>query len=904
MPSKQPADKKLYLIDGSSYIYRSFYAIRNLSNSKGMPTNAAYGFTSMLVKIMRDVNPEYIVMVFDMPAPTFRKELFNEYKANRKEMPDELKPQIAYIKEIARAYNIPVEEKSGFEADDIIGTLAQKAEKEGFSVVIITGDKDLAQIVTDKITLWDTMKETTTTLAEVKERFGATGENVTDVFALMGDASDNIPGVHGIGEKTAVELIKQFSTLDNLLKNVDQIKKEKLKQMLSDPANIEMAHLSKKLATIKTDLPYGKIEDYKPGTPDVDKLRVLFTELEFSKFLKELAPAKNISYEDYHLVITEEDFDNLISDLKKAHEFAVDLETNSLDIVSAEIVGISLSFKEHQAFYIPLRHDYEGAPKQLPADMVIAKLKPILEDPAKRKIGQNLKFDMQILRNAGVIMSAPFDDIMIASYLINPAKHNHNLEDIANEYLSHQMITYKDVVGTGKKEITFNKVDINRATEYSAEDADVTYLASKKLLPLLAEANLNKIYEELEIPLVAILADIELNGVKIDMDFLKELSAEFNKKLELLKTSIYQLAGKEFNIDSPKQLQEILFTDLQLPAGKRIKTGFSTDNDTLSKLADKHELPAKILEYRGFSKLMNTYVDAFPLLINPKTGRLHTSYNQTVAATGRLSSSNPNLQNIPIRTEEGRRIREAFVPEKGRILISADYSQIELRLLAHCSQDQTLLDAFANDQDIHTRTAAELFSVNEDLISEDMRRTAKTINFGIIYGMSAHGLASALSISHGLAQSYIDSYFAKYPGVKTYMEKSITDAREKGYVITLFGRKRALPDINNPNKVVREFAERVAINAPLQGTAADLMKLAMINVHRKLIKESFKTKMILQVHDELVFETPVKEESKIIALVRREMEHVHSDFNVDLTVPIKVDVSKGPNWADLKTVKE
>lgn len=911
-------DKKIFLIDGSSYIYRSFHAIRNLSSSKGLPTNAIYGFTTMLMKILRETKPEYIVVVFDAPGPTFRKEMYHEYKANRPDMPDELKPQIAYIKEIVRTYNIPSEEKSGYEADDIIGSIARKAEKDGFSVVVITGDKDLTQIVSDKITLWDTMKDKYIGPADVKERFGVTGDKVTDVFALMGDTSDNIPGVYGIGEKTAVELIKEFSSLENLLQNIDKVKKDKLRESLTNPDNQKQARLSKELSTIKCDLAFIKeIDSYRPGEPDTEKLKKLFQELEFTKFIKGLPPVKNISYDDYHLIVDEKEFDNLIYELKKTKEFAIDLETTSLDIISAEIVGISISFKEHQAFYIPLRHNYIGAPltgqgsleqsrqgpEQLPVNLVISKLKPILEGSAHIKIGQNIKFDMQVLNQSGIKLANPIYDIMIASYLINPARRGHSLEEIAQEYLGHQIITYKDVVGTGKKEITFDKVDVNRAKDYSAEDADVTFLASKILLPRIEKEGLNELYEKLEIPLIEVLAVMETTGVKIDTELLGILSKEFQEKIERLEKVIYKSAGKEFNIDSPKQLQEVLYKDLKLPATRRIKTGFSTDNDTLSKLAYKHELPAKILEYRSFAKLVNTYIDALPQLINSKTGRVHTSYNQTITATGRLSSSNPNLQNIPVRTEEGRRIREAFIPEKGHILISADYSQIELRLLAHFSQDKSLLNAFDTNQDIHTRTASELFSVSEDMVSTDMRRLAKTINFGIIYGMSAHGLAAELGISHGLAQSYIDNYFVRYPGVKSYIDHSIKEAHEKGYVATLFGRKRPLAEINSPNKTMREFSERVAVNTPLQGTAADLMKLAMINIHKRLLKDNLVTKMILQVHDELVFEVPNNEEKEITSIIRQEMENITSDFKVELTVPLRVDISRGKNWTDMKLIK-
>jgi DNA polymerase-1 len=744
--------------------------------------------------------------------------------------------------------------------------------------------------------------------------------------------------------------------MDNVLKNPDKVKKEKLRENIVKFA--DQARLSKELATIKTDVPVEiKMDDLKPKPYDLDKLRELFTELEFSKFLKELTPVKSISYEDYHLVTEAGEFNKLIERLKKSKEFAVDVETRptessgqatSKDPLRAELVGISISLKEHEAFYIPLRHvtnaeivgaTPRGRPKipahpaggegrhmglplqpvhaecQLPVETVLNALKPILESKQHLKIGQNIKYDMLAFKQAGVDIAEPISDTMVASYLLNPNKHNHNLEEIAREHLGHQVITYKDVVGTGQKEITFDKVELEKAKTYSAEDADVTFLAHKKLLPLLKEEKLDKLYQEIELPLLFVLAELEQNGVKIDTGFLKELSGDFEVRLDKIRRKIYDLAGEEFNLDSPKQLQVILYDKLGLVKGKKIKTGFTTDSDALAKLALDHELPEKLLQYRGLAKLKNTYIDALPELVNPNTGRLHTSFNQTITATGRLSSSEPNLQNIPVRTEEGRRIRQAFIPEKGCVLVSADYSQIELRLLAHFSKDKVLLKAFEDNQDIHTRTACEIFNQTEDMVSDDMRRLAKTINFGIIYGMSAHGLAMQLGISHQLAESYIDQYFQRYPAVKEYFEQTLIGARKDGYVMTLMGRKRPLPEINSPNATVRGFAERAAINAPLQGTAADIMKMAMIKIHNRLTKSPLSrgagvcnTRMTLQVHDELVFEAPVDEVSAgggsasggkdVVKMVRQEMENV-----VELDVILKVDISKGPNWADMSPVK-
>ncbi|MFA5795484.1 MAG: DNA polymerase I [Candidatus Brocadiia bacterium] len=887
---------KFYLIDGSSYIYRAFYAIRSLSNSKGMPTNAIYGFVTMLLKIVRDVKPDYLAIAFDAKGPTFREDMYKEYKANRPDMPDELKPQIPYIKKLTEAFNIPMLEKQGYEADDVIGTLVKFANEHKLETIIVTGDKDLMQLVSDKVMLWDTMKDKKTGVAEVKERFGVGPAGVPDVFGLMGDTSDNIPGVPGIGEKTAVDLIKEFGSLEEILKSPDKVKKEKLRDNLTRFA--DQARLSKELATIKIDVPIKVgIEELKFKPYDLDKLRELFTELEFSKFLKDLTPVKSLSYDDYHLINNDKDFARLIDRVKKSREFAVDVETTSLDTLLAELVGISISLKEHEAYYIPLRH--ETKENQLPVKEVIAALKPILEDNKHLKIGQNIKYDMLVFRQEGVNIAEPISDTMVASYLLNPNKHNHNLEEISREHLGHQMITYKDVVGTGQKEITFDKVEVEKAKVYSAEDADVTFLSHQKLMPLLKEEKLDKLYSEMELPLIYVLADLERNGVKIDTVFLKELSEEFEKRLDKIKLKAYELAGEEFNLDSPKQLQVILYEKLGLSKGKKIKTGFSTDSDALAKLANEHDLPEKLLQYRTLAKLKNTYIDALPELVNAKTKRLHTSFNQTVTATGRLSSSDPNLQNIPVRTEEGRKIRQAFIPEKGCVLVSADYSQIELRLLAHFSKDKVLIDAFEHNQDIHSRTACEIFNQTEDMVSEDMRRLAKTINFGIIYGMSAHGLAMQLGMSHSLAQSYIDHYFQKYPKVKDYFEAALAQARKDGYVTTLMGRKRPLLEINSANATVRGFAERAAINAPLQGTAADIMKLAMIKVYNRLREGKFNAQMTIQVHDELVFEVASDELMDFVKVVRQDMENV-----IELDVPLKVDISKGPNWADMTLIKE
>lgn len=891
--------KRLLLIDGTAYIYRAYHAIRHLTNSRGLPTNAIYGFTTMILKAIKDYQPAHLAIVFDAPGPTFRNEMYQEYKANRPEMESDLVNQLPYIKEIVEAFNIPSIEQSGYEADDLIGTLSRQAEKQGFETVIITGDKDMMQLVSDKTTLYDTMKHKKTGQPEVKARFAVPPERITDIFGLMGDKSDNIPGVPGIGEKTAIELIKEFHTLEDLLEKVSRVKKEKLRESLISFA--EQARLSKKLATIDTQVPLKtKVEQFKYQEPDIEKLRLIFTELEFSKFLKELTPVKKISYDDYHLISTQAEFEKVLAELSQVKEFVLDLETTGLDPMAAEIVGLSLAWRKHQAFYIPVAHSYQDAPRQLDRDYVLKTLKPILENNNIKKIGQNIKFDLIILDRYGINLQGDLHDVMLASYLLNPAKHNHGLEEISRDYLEHQMITYEEVAGRGQKQVSFDKVDLKTATTYAAEDADVAFLLYQILIPKLVEDNLFDLYERLETPLIRVLTRMEMNGIKIDKKILKELSNDFGLRLDKIKRDIYKLAGEEFNLDSPKQLQVILYEKLGLKPGKKIKTGFSTDSETLTRLTreKKHPLPAHLLEYRTLSKLKNTYIDALAELIHPKTGRIHTSYNQTVTATGRLSSSNPNLQNIPIRTESGRKVRRAFVPAKGSIFISADYSQIELRVLAHFSKDPALIDAFSKDEDIHSHTAMEIFGVSADMINTDMRRTAKTINFGIIYGMGAHGLSNQLGISHPMAQEYIDNYFEHYEAVRVYLDDALTQAREQGYVTTLLGRRRTIPELNSSNHTVRGFAERAAINAPIQGTAADIMKQAMINIHTRLSPAQLKTQMVLQVHDELLFEVPHAESDQIIHLVRQEMEQV-----MKLNVPLKVDISRGQTWAEMSRVE-
>jgi DNA polymerase I len=886
--------KRFFLIDGSSYIYRAFFAIRGLSTAKGLPTNAAFGFTSMLLKVLRDHKPDGVAVVFDAKGPTFRTKLYTDYKANRPAMPDDLAAQIPYIKKIVEGFRIPALEKEGYEADDLIGTIAKKAEQDGLEVVIVSGDKDLLQLVSDKVTALDTMKDSHKGLREVKERFGVQPERLPDIMGLSGDSIDNIPGVPGIGEKTAVALIKRFGSLDALLQRLEGLNEKELKKKTKEKIlqHKDQALLSRDLATIDTHVPLEiRWDDFLLSPPDEESLRAVFKELEFHKFLQDLFPQKSISYDDYHLITTEEELAQLVAGLKDAEVFSVDLETTSLDPINAKVVGLSFSHRPHEASYCPVAHDYPGVPLQLSPSMVLERLKPLLEDFQKGKYGQNIKYDYLVLRRHGLKMAGIACDTMVASYLLNPTKRGHSLENIAQEYLEHQMITYKEVTEKGQG---FQKVDLQQAMRYSGEDADVTFLLAGLLMRKLEEEGLKDLFLQIELPLVEVLAEMELWGVKINPDLLLELSKELETRLWNLETRVFDLVGEKFNINSTQQLGKILFEKLKLPVIKKTKTGYSTDVEVLEELAKEHELPRTILEYRSFTKLKSTYTDALPKLIDPSTGRVHTSYNQTVTATGRLSSSNPNLQNIPIRAEEGRRIREAFVPEDGWWMISADYSQIELRILAHLSRDATLIKTFQAGEDIHTRTASEIFGIVQQEVTPQMRREAKVINFGIIYGMSPYGLAKELGVEPKVAAEYIEEYFRRYQGVKSYIDETLKEAKKRGYVTTLYNRRRYLPEINSSNRTARQFAERTAINTPIQGTAADLIKIAMIRIYRRIRDGGLKAKMIMQVHDELVLEVPDDECQKAECMVKEEMEGV-----LDMSVPLTVSVERGRNWGQI-----
>lgn len=872
--------KHLYLIDGAGYIFRAYYAIRPLSTSKGLPTNAIYGFTQMLLKLQKEVSPKYWAIVFDTKEPTFRDRLFDQYKANRKEPPDDLVPQFEYFPKIVQALNIPWLASPGFEADDVIATVALKAKEKGFDVTILSGDKDLLQLVGPRIRMWDTMKEKHYEEKEVVERFGVKPEKVADVMGLQGDTSDNIPGVPGIGPKTASQLIQEYGSLENLLKNVDNVK-GKVKENLEKYK--DQARLSKQLATLHRDVPLSFDEDFFGyRTLDVEACHELFRELEFSRLLADLAPREMLSKKGYRLITDLKELKELAAQIeKKKPLLAIDLETDSLDVMRARAVGFSLSWSKGEAAYIPAGHEGLTNIKQIPLSEVIEILKPLLADSKIPKVGQNIKFDLAILKRLGFEIENILCDTMIASYLLNP-QGPHNLDDLAQQFLDHRTIRYEEVVG--KKQKTFASVPLEEARDYSCEDADCTWQLAQIFLKELEQAHLMPLFKDLEMPLMEVLLKMELAGVKVDGAILKKLSKDFDSELQRLKKEIFKLAQGPFNINSPRQLGEVLFVRLKLPKAKKTKTGFSTSQEILESLAAIHPLPEQILAYRSLSKLKSTYTDALLNLIHPQTGRIHTSFNQTVAATGRLSSSNPNLQNIPVRTESGKKIREAFIAEPGFVLLSADYSQIELRILAHLTGDASLLKAFQKGEDIHQETALAL-GTNRDI--------GKTVNFATIYGQTPYGLSQQLKIPVEEAVKYIENYFRQYPKVKPFKEKVLEEGREKGFVLTLFGRRRFVPDLLSRNAAVRQNAERMAFNTVFQGSAADIIKKAMLPIDDGLAKISPKTRMILQVHDELVFEVPEKEIERVKNFVKEKMEGAWS-----LTIPLVVDCGVGRNWAE------
>jgi DNA polymerase-1 len=886
-----PTKETLYLIDGSSYIYRAFYAIRNLSNSKGFPTNAVYGFTRMLMKVIQEKKPDYVAVAFDVKGPTHRQEIYPDYKANRPEMPGDLQPQIPYIKRMVEGFGIPSIEMQGMEADDILGTLAREGREKGLEVVLVSGDKDLLQLVGPHVKVYDTMKDEVYGEKEVKERFGVEPGRVIEVMALMGDTSDNVPGIPGVGPKTAVKLIQEHHDMEGVLAQAEKIK-GKMGERVRE--NREIARLSRTLVTIDTSLDLAPDwEKYRYIEPKLEDLMDLFRELEFTTLLKEFSGEVQKREKDYLTIFKTKDLQTFVDRVRKQKEVSLDLETTALDPMQAEIVGISLSIQEDEGVYIPVAHTGPGASKQLSLEEVLGVLKPLLTDPKIKKIGQNIKYDTLVLRNAGVELSGIYFDTMVASYLLSPSRTTHNLNDLALTHLNHKMITYQEVTGTGKKAIGFAEVPVDRATEYSAEDAEITYTLYRVLAPMLAENQLDALFREIEMPLVPVLAQMEFSGVKIDADFLAAMSREIGEQLGSIREKIHALAGEEFNINSTQQLSRILFEKLKIKPIKKTKAGYSTDVEVLQQLAQEHEMPREVLEYRSLNKLKTTYVDALPRMIHSKTGRVHTSFNQTVTATGRLSSSDPNLQNIPIRTPLGRKIRQAFIAEEGSLLVSADYSQVELRILAHLSEDPTLISAFKNKEDIHTRTASEIFDLPPDRVTEEMRRDAKTVNFGIIYGMGRFGLSRQLGIPVNDADQYIQNYFERYPGVKAYQERLLAEARETGFVTTIMKRRRPIPELSSANRNLVAMGERTAINTPIQGSAADIIKVAMIGIEQTLRKRKMRSQMILQIHDELVLEVPEKELEAAKKILREGMEGV-----VRLKVPLRVDVGVAKNWSD------
>jgi DNA polymerase I len=892
-PAGAGAAATLYLIDGSAYIYRAFHAVRGLANSKGMPTNAIFGFTRMLIKLIQERSPQYMAMFFDAKGPTFRHEIYDLYKANRPPMPEELVGQLPWIKKVTDAFNIPIVEIPGYEADDLIGTCARLAEMAGFEVVMVTGDKDFVQLVTDKVSIWDPMKDRIIDQAAVRAEYDLAPEQTIDMMGLSGDTADNVPGVPGIGPKTALTLVRNYGSMEALYDQLDTLTAKKQREKLA--THKEQAFLSRRLVTIDTQAPVElDPRDLKAVPPDEEALGRLFQELEFRQLQQEFqqtAPEKPAVYAP---VLTTAELEALIGRLEKCARFAVDTETTSQNPMEAVLVGISVALTPCEAFYIPVGHRYMGAPEQLPREAVLDRLRPVLENPGIRKIGQNIKYDWTVFRRHGVDLRGVDFDTMLASYLLNPSKRAHNLDQIALDYLGHKNITYAEVAGKGKKALTFDLVPLDQAVPYACEDADITLRAYEALRPQLAELGVMPLMERVEMPLVPVLMEMEMTGIRLDLAKLHQLSKSFGHQLRHLEEEIYAKAGERFNIQSSQQLGRILFEKLGLPTAKKTKkkTGYSTDVEVLTKLAENHELPAYILRHRSLAKLKSTYVDALIDQVDDETGRIRTSFNQTVAATGRLSSSDPNLQNIPIRTEEGLEIRKAFVPQPGWTLLSADYSQIELRILAHYADDPLFIESFRRGEDIHTRTASEVFQTPATEVTAELRRQAKAINFGIVYGMSAFGLSRELGITPRMAQIYIDHYFERYRGIKNYMAQAVDQARQTLRTSTLLGRVRLLPDIASSNVTVRQFAERTAINTPIQGTAADLIKVAMIQMAEAIRSRRLEARMLLSVHDEIVFEVPESELDTMKQLAPQVMENVW-----ELKTPLKVNVAWGPNWA-------
>jgi len=888
--------KRLFLIDGHSLLYRAYYAIRHLSNSQGFPTNAIFGFLSMMRKLQDKEKPAYLGIVFDSKGPTVRHEAFKEYKANRKPMPEDLAVQIPTLKKVLKALLIPTVEYEKYEADDVLGSIAKKATEKKIHSVIVSTDKDLYQLVSEATSLYNPVKEIHLDEKAVEELFGVSPSQVVDVLALWGDPSDNIPGVPGVGEKTSKALLQQFHDLDNLLENTDQIQKPPLREKIRE--NLDQIKLSRQLATIEKNLDVAfDLDEFSISEPNYEELIPILQELEFSALLSEYIDKQGKGDKEYRVIYKEEQLRELVSWIKKSKRVSLDTETDSPMPTQARLVGMSFSITPDQAYYLPLRHDYPGAPPQLSKEKAFEILAPVLSDPSIKKIGQNIKYDFIVLREEGIVLEGIDLDTMVLSYLLEPNWGKHNLGKLALHYLRRKTIPYEDVAGKGKNQLTMNAVDIERVVPYACQDADFALKLSEMLWPRAKEQKLDGIYRELELPLITVLADMETWGIKIDPDRLKDLSDEIQESLHRLMRKIFEISGEEFNLNSPSQLAAILFDKMGLPTSRKTRKtkGYSTSVTVLQELAQNYPIAQYALEYRQLAKLKSTYADALPLLVSARTGRIHTSYNQTVAATGRLSSSDPNLQNIPARGEWGPRFRQAFIPEKGHLFLSADYSQIELRVLAHLSGDNGLIETFRHDHDIHQETATRVFADSSTLFPEEQRRRAKIINFSIIYGATAYSLARELGSSNAEAQTFIDLYYDKYPEVKKYLDKSVAEALESGVSKTLFGRTRPVPELKHKERAAQQFGRRIALNTPIQGTAADLMKKAMIDIRQDIEKQGLGAKMILQVHDELVFEVPKPEVDKTEALVKKRMENVFP-----LKVPLKVHLGWGTSWADAK----
>lgn len=915
---KSANNTPLILVDGSSYLYRAFHAMPPLNNSKGQPTGAVKGVINMLRRMFKDFPGSEVVVIFDAKGKTFRDDIYPEYKANRPSMPDDLRTQIQPIHDIIRAMGLPLIAIEGVEADDVIGTLAQQATEQGIDIVVSTGDKDMAQLVNQHVTLVNTMTDTLMDISGVNEKFGIPPELIIDYLALMGDKVDNIPGVPGVGEKTALALLQGLGCLDSIYEHLDDVAglgfrgSKTMKQKLID--NKESAFLSYELATIKLDveLEQGPAE-LKQSAPDAEKLAALYQEMEFKAWVAELGPSAveastklkpndndvevslipKVEEVNYETVLTETELAPWIKALEAAEVFAFDTETTSLDYMQAQVVGVSFSIEPGKAAYVPCGHDYLDAPEQISRERLFELLKPLLEDPNQLKIGQNLKYDKNVLVNHGISLEGIAFDTMLESYTLNSVANRHDMDTLAKTHLDIDTVHFEDIAGKGAKQLTFNQIPLEQASPYAAEDADITLRLHQVLWPSLQkDQGPKEVFNEIELPLVPVLSRIERQGALLDCNLLGQQSIELAERMQTLERDAFDIAGEEFNLSSPKQLGVILFDKLALPILKKTPKGApSTAEEVLQELALDYPLPKVLMEYRGLSKLKSTYTDKLPKMVQASTGRVHTSYHQAVTATGRLSSSDPNLQNIPIRTDEGRRVRQAFIAPQGHKVVAADYSQIELRIMAHLSKDKGLLDAFSQGLDVHKATAAEVFSCELEAVTTEQRRSAKAINFGLIYGMSAFGLAKQLRIGRKDAQQYMDLYFERYPGVQRYMDETRMDAAENGYVETLFGRRLYLPEINASNGMRRQAAERTAINAPMQGTAADIIKKAMIDVDNWLNSSELDAKIIMQVHDELVLEVP---ESQLQETMDGLVERMSAA--ADLAVPLLVEVGVGDNW--------